>query len=61
MGDATLLQTAEVARLLGISENQVRRLDAELTPDRTRRGVRLYRPSIVERVARERASARRVG
>ena len=50
------LSTGVVAKVLEISTQAVRNLDAELQPVRAPNGRRLYSPIVVEAVARARAS-----
>ena len=45
---AVKLTTNTVAKLLGLSAERIRQLDAELEPDRTESGVRLFDPAVVE-------------
>ncbi len=52
------LSASDVARLLGLSVGRVRQLDAELHPQRTPSGRRIYRRGKVERFAAERAAGR---
>ena len=56
MRKAEYLTTGDVARALGYSPTWVNRLDAELKPERTANGVRLYRADVVEEVRAKRAA-----
>lgn len=50
------LTTGDVARALGYSPTWVGRLDAELKPERTPGGMRIYRADVVERIRAARAA-----
>lgn len=49
---ALLLRPAQVAQLLGITVPALRRMDAELKPERTPGGHRRYSPSVIEKEVR---------
>jgi len=53
------LMSGAVARRLGCSAAWVRRLDAELRPEFTAEGRRLYDAAVVEGYARRREAARK--
>jgi hypothetical protein len=58
MGDTPpLLLIGDVVRQYGVCDTLIRKLDAQLKPMRTVRGVRLYDPTVVDRVGEERQAA----
>lgn len=52
------MSSGDVARVLGVTDERVRQLDAELKPRRQENGQRRYDPAIVKRVAEQRAAGR---
>ena len=50
-----LIGTSAAARILGVSEETVRKYDAQLKPLRTEDGRRMFRADAVERLAAERS------
>lgn len=56
MKSAPYLTSGDVARALGYSPTWIARLDAELRPERTVGGQRLYRADVVEEVRAKRAA-----
>jgi DNA-binding transcriptional MerR regulator len=56
--DPYSLTSGDVARVLGVTDEQVRRLDDLLQPRRRPNGRRYYHPRIVAAVARRRERVR---
>lgn len=58
--DPHTMTSGDVARVLGVTDERVRQLDAELKPIRRENGQRRYDPAVVKRVAEQRAERRGV-
>jgi hypothetical protein len=56
---AERLVTRDVMTILELGDDRVRQLDAELQPERTPSGQRIYRREIVEAYARQRRARRK--